>query len=51
MYSDPGNFDPRVIIESKYDASAPFYNQITLNLKSPELLLNGKIENRGRTGQ
>ena len=23
MYSDP-SFDPRVIIESKYDASAPF---------------------------
>ena len=47
MYSDPGNFDPRVIIESKYDASAPFYNPLSLNLKSPELLLNGKIENRG----
>ena len=47
MYSDPGNFDPRVIIESKYDASAPFYNPLNLNLKSPELLLNGKIENRG----
>ncbi|EHI49802.1 hemolysin-type calcium-binding region [SAR116 cluster alpha proteobacterium HIMB100] len=47
MNSDPGNFNPQVIIDSKFDASAPGFNPNNLNLKSPELLLNGQIENRG----
>ncbi len=47
MNSDPGNFNPQVIIDSKFDASAPGFNPNSLNLKSPELLLNGQIENRG----
>ena len=44
MTSDPGNFNPVITIDSTYDATA---HANGLNIKSPELLLDGQIENRG----
>ena len=44
MISDPGNFEATVNIESTYDALA---HANGLDIKSPEMLLAGNIENRG----
>ena len=44
MISDPENFEATVNIESTYDALA---HANGLDIKSPEMLLAGNIENRG----
>ena len=47
MISDSSGLDSTVTISSRFDPNVSSYNPDSLDIKAPELLLEGDIENRG----